>query len=159
MKSIFLKLIAVQFSLLLSNIATAQEYKIVYDYDNSGNRILREQIVLEPLETLQQQLEDFDTAAYFETELSAAFTNEVTGSTELKIFPNPVFGVLKLEISGTLKDKEITVLLFNADSKLLFQQKMKGNSTIDLSNETAGIYLLILEIDGIGRKEYKIIKN
>lgn len=120
--------------------------KVSYAYDASGNRVKREII----LSTRSMTLPDEDKNTFFTEEVAKR---------HIKIYPNPTYGQLAVEISDIddIKSGIITILTINGQQVL----KKEIDSTyieLDISSRQAGTYILIVEIDG-EKTTWKIIKN
>ncbi len=120
--------------------------KISYAYDAAGNRVKREII----LSTRSMALSDEDKNTFFTEEVAKR---------HIKIYPNPTYGQLAVEISDIddIKSGIITILTINGQQVL----KKEIDSTyieLDISSRQAGTYILIVEIDG-EKTTWKIIKN
>jgi len=117
--------------------------KISFTYDASGNRTERV-IVL--------------------TKSAAATPEVITDSAdelhEIKIYPNPTKGQIKLEISNSEKIKSCTITINTmSNGKLVMRKKATLPITdIDISTQQSGIYIMVIEIDG-NYTSWKIIKN
>lgn len=71
----------------------------------------------------------------------------------IRVFPNPVSSLLKVEMGSQL-EKQVDIRLFNANGQLLYSQKLnleEGFLTeqIDLSNFPQGVYFLSVDGEGI----------
>lgn len=76
----------------------------------------------------------------------------------VKIYPNPSTGIVHIDFIGSNKS-DATVKIVNASGKLVQQEIIKTTqSTIDLSNNTNGLYFIELESNE-GRAVYKISLN
>jgi acetyl esterase/lipase len=83
---------------------------------------------------------------------------------QLQIAPNPSGGVFKVELPADMSNKIIRVQLFNMAGQRIFDQhEQQGNQiSIDISGQSAGIYIVSLLIDGTdGPKIYldKVVKR
>lgn len=149
--------LAVAFFLLL--IGSFNSYGIsdttfVFSYDESGNRTDR---VIE-----------IDLTKSAEITASSSLTEEDTNEEQLievelanldiRIYPNPTQGVLKVEIPE-IGDINPTLTVFNMQGKQLINKTISNQvSTINLSNQPSGMYLMKL-INGQESLEWKIIKD
>ena len=65
---------------------------------------------------------------------------------EVKVFPNPMDGLFRAEITGTHKGEGVSLLVFDAEGRLLRQSSHEGGEDllleVDLSREAAGIYFV-----------------
>jgi len=79
---------------------------------------------------------------------------------EINIYPNPTNGVLKIDISDVQKSGNLKAQIFDITGKLILENDLNQNNTIDFSNYSVGVYLIsILNSDKIVVKNGKIIKN
>lgn len=116
---------------------------ISYAYDSSGNRIKRE-IVLESRSIGDKQKEEF--------------TEPLSGK-QLKIYPNPTKGLLKVEIAGWEDLDKCRFLLHSVSGKLVSEGAFNDAVTeIDMTDCINGVYLLSVEING-ENTVWKIIKK
>lgn len=120
--------------------------KVSYAYDDAGNRVKREIV----LAAKSKALSDEDKNTFFTEEVAKR---------DIKIYPNPTFGQLAVEISDIdgIKSGTITIVTLNGQHVL----KKKIDSThidLNISNNQAGIYILIVEIDR-EKTTWKIIKK
>ncbi len=153
MKSSYLLLI------LLLGIALSvfsQNRKIEYAYDAAGNRLTRTII-------LPAQLRSAATAANEESEEESLLQEKVysdhLNQTDILIYPNPTKGLLRVEINGNAGDKPVSLQVYDANGRVLRQESNAGSSTtLDLSNQPPGIYMLLL-ISDTEMNEWKIIKE
>lgn len=128
--------------IITSSLGMAQT--LSYSYDAAGNRVKRE-IVLNANKSPQQTNETL-----FMERLS---------DFDIKIYPNPTKGQLKVEISNLEKDDECTFLLFSlAGMQILSKQVSEPTMDLDLSGHPNGIYILQIIINGTNTI-WKIIKE
>jgi hypothetical protein len=147
-------------TLLLTAGATAQQYVIDYIYDDAGNReerIRREIIIPE-----QQQNTTKKTQEEIDTELAKIedeFDFDAFAEGQIKVFPNPVQGELKINLVNMSDVLGAEAKLYNIAGNLLETQILNNNySSIDMNNHPQGIYILRLSKNN-EFKEYKIVKK
>jgi hypothetical protein len=106
----------------------------------------------------------FDTAVVIDQDLTENVSLTIVGINENfkilnRIFPNPVYGELTIELSDVTSETNIT--LINYTGKPIFHESMLGRSILilDLSHFPEGIYLLSSERDGIIETEKCLIKK
>ena len=86
-------------------------------------------------------------------------TAMIKGKYELKVFPNPVQDLLKLEITNLGNDVAADMKLYNMSGILLTKSdKLTSSNVYDLSGYSAGVYFMRLVIDG-APVEIKILKE
>ncbi len=137
----FLLIIVILFSFAVS----AQI--ISFEYDDAGNRILRDVIYLQP-----QTLTDTTNANYATEHLS------ILDNTKITISPNPSPGRFKVLLEGF--DLETPKLfLHSINGNMIYKNQDAGALTeIDISKRPNGTYILTLII-GDEKKVWKIIKQ
>lgn len=115
---------------------------VSYGYDQAGNRISREIIVLKSTKV--------DQPIKYQDHL---------GKTKITISPNPNGGQFKLSVTGTNTKTNMKISLYNLSGELIYKNFLPKHSTeIDISNQPNGIYILYLVI-GNKKKTWKIIKE
>ncbi|MEA3496941.1 MAG: PKD domain-containing protein [Bacteroidota bacterium] len=71
--------------------------------------------------------------------------NNVKIFSNIKIYPNPTYGKINIEITNPLKQR-LSVSIYNIQGKVLFYEKLnnnrKINKMIDISNESKGFYFI-----------------
>lgn len=118
-----------------------------FTYDSSGNRTERRLIQLKSSFIEDESL----------TEKQVILEDELYGH-DIKIYPNPTKGRITINISGVENDA-VHLLIYNAQGSLIKQMQFKGPaSTVDLSQQPDGIYVLKILI-GAFHTEWKIVKN
>ena len=117
---------------------------IAYSYDASGNRISRSVISNNSQAPL---IEDA-----WET------SNSLRGI-EIIVSPNPTSGILSVKLSQWENSDTGTLVLSDISGHVIVQQTITSTqTTIDISNSSNGIYMMMIELNG-EKKSYKIIKN
>jgi hypothetical protein len=121
--------------------------KVTFGYDAAGNRISRV-IDLNSLRSAQ------DTVP--ETE---EMYSELLSDIEIKIYPNPTDGLLKVEIYNMPDQQTAEIRLYNLSGNLITNLTAKdGTAEIDLSRQPTGIYLMRITA-GEYQTEWRIIKK
>ena len=137
MKRVNVFLFFVIFSLSLS----AQK-KVMYVYDAAGNRIKRE-ILFEPSQSKSQ------VVAY----------SDMLDEKEIKIYPNPTEGELRVEIFNELKKTEGIVTVHGNNGAMIYTTPIiNGSASLDISSCPNGLYILHVKI-GDSVSSWKIIKR
>ena len=127
---------------LLPFFAEAQTV-ISFSYDSSGNRIKRE-IVLESRSIGDEHIKEF---------------TETISAKQIKIYPNPTRGLLKVEIAGWEDSDKCRFLLHSVSGKLVSEGVFNDAVTeIEMTDCINGVYLLSVEING-ENTVWKIIKK
>lgn len=137
MKRVNVFLFFVLFSLSLS----AQK-KVMYAYDAAGNRIKRE-ILFEQSQSKSQ------VVAY----------SDMLDEKEIKIYPNPTEGELRVEIFNELKKTEGIVTVHGNNGAMIYTTPIiNGSASLDISSCPNGLYILHVKI-GDSVSSWKIIKR
>ena len=122
--------------------------KVTYAYDAAGNRISRI-IVINPLRSFTDTEENEQPAVY----------SEKLSDIELKIYPNPTEGLLKVEIYNLPENQTAHIWLYNLSGNLITSFKdVSDGVSINISSQPAGTYLLKIAA-GEYYTEWKIIKK
>lgn len=134
------------FFFLFSGTTLGFSQKVVYQYDDAGNRVKRF-IQIEASKANKNYTYQADSVI------------EKTPDFTLKVYPNPTRGTLGVEIQGTKEDETITLMLFSSTGAMLYnRQGNTGLNAIDITSYATGIYILKVKI-GEEISEYKIIKQ
>ena len=143
-KTILLSLLWLCFCTLL--YAQTQD-TITYRYDAAGNRISRT-IVLSAKSAAVQPVEE-QTEVY----------TEVFADIQLKIYPNPTDGLVKVEISNLPEGQTAQIWLYAMSGQLITTYKDISDAvTININDQPAGVYVMRI-VAGTFRTEWKIIKK
>jgi len=141
------------FTLALAFIASAciqllyGQNKVTFGYDNAGNRISRTISLLKSAPTSES--EDEPPVIY----------SEMLSDIEIKIYPNPTHGLLKVEICNLPEKQTAEVSLYDLSGRLITHRKTVDVSTeIDLSGQSDGIYVMKITA-GEYQTEWRIIKK
>ena len=119
----------------------------VYSYDASGNRTDR---IIDL--TKSGKIPNGSSIS------SEDFFDDKIADFNIKIYPNPTKGILKVEIPG-LGDQNARLAIYNLQGKQIVNNKVFNNlSTVNLSNYPPGMYILKILI-GQKSSEWKIIKD
>lgn len=134
------------FVTVATNTATAQN--VSYTYDAAGNRIKREIVMRRngaPTRGAKGETEEV--------------YSEMLSKKQVRIYPNPTSGLLKVEVLNVGNEESCTLRLFNSvGTQLISTTTASTASTLDISNQPNGIYVLHI---AIGKEEstWKIIKK
>jgi hypothetical protein len=133
--------------LMLISIVTYSQ-TISYEYDSAGNRITRTVVTLKSAETSSSEEE--------EEEIVTDTWDEMI----ITIYPNPTEGELQLSITGGGLKDSYTYKIYSSEGKLILNGNINelGTTTLSLSGESSGAYILVLSGNG-ENKSYKIIKQ
>lgn len=120
----------------------------VFSYDASGNRTERV-IDLTKSAEITASSSTANEEKLFEAELA---------NLEIRIYPNPTKGVLKVEIPD-IGDIKPTLVVYNLQGKQLVHKTVSNQiSTINLSGHPAGMYIMKI-VNGQESLDWKIIKD
>lgn len=137
MKRVNVFLFFVLFSLSLS----AQK-KVMYAYDAAGNRIKKE-ILFEQSQSKSQ----------------VVACSDMLDEKEIKIYPNPTEGELRVEIFNELKKTEGIVTVHGNNGAMIYTTPIiNGSASLDISSCPNGLYILHVKI-GDSVSSWKIIKR
>lgn len=119
---------------------------IKYSYDNAGNRVKRE-IVLP-----QRNMPDGHVKAKVPV-------SEMLGNKNIRIYPNPTSGVLKIEVAGFEDSDKGNLSIFNLSGQQLLNSDIISTFTeLDISSSQKGVYILLINLNGESTT-WKIIKE
>lgn len=135
---------------LLFSCVVYSQTNFSYDYDLNGNRITREIIVLKSQMAESENVQDT---------ISQDLSSQVIKKDDIKIYPNPTRGNLKIELNTNSDIEKIQINIINIQGQLVYKTNELENSyTINLSSEPKGAYILIMQVNE-KRYEWKIIKE
>lgn len=145
MKSLNTLFIVVIITLLFPLVTSAQT--VTFEYDNAGNRVLRDVIYLPPTIV--------DTSNVKQAEVYT----EMLGETIVTISPNPNGGRFTVKMEGYYLENPPQMYLHSISGTMIYENRNVTILTeIDISNRENGTYILSLII-GKERKTWKIIKQ
>ena len=123
--------------------------RIVYSYDNSGNRILRQkEIVYRTRSVVDGESEDPEE--YSDT---LSVYNKVT------VYPNPTEGLLKIDITGMERVGRSSLSAYSQSGQLLMNvSPLSDSNEIDLTGYPSAVYYFIIVLDD-KTSTWKIIKK
>jgi len=127
---------------LLFSAVVAHSQVLQFDYDDAGNCILKYRTVVVAPHGAPQKPQ-----------------NEQIGERTLTIYPNPTYGLVRVEISGNASESPINVMLSDINGKVLQSFSTANmNFDVDLTSYLQGNYLLVMVIDN-KKSTWKIIKK
>ncbi|MDY0347871.1 MAG: T9SS type A sorting domain-containing protein [Tenuifilaceae bacterium] len=136
--------------------------RISYSYDDSGNRIIREILLVKP--KTQDDDNEFKRDSLGREKSNTLsegkpYYSDRFGSNDVRIYPNPTSGQLKLEFVSPVEYYGITISVYSLTGKLVYRKKMMLNpEEIDLSNQLDGVYLMTIENE-VNRISWRIVKQ
>lgn len=131
--------------LMLTAIKTNAQ-TVSYAYDSAGNCIERSILIGNKSVTIDEQ-DDY-------------FVEESIAETQMKIYPNPTKGMLRVDFGVVPENNTISIVIYDMQGRMVFSNRTDGDSSlpIDLTSRPNGIYIMKVRI---GNKEtsWKIIKE
>lgn len=135
---------------------------ISYNYDDSGNRISRDIILITPKNQSDVSESKSDSLGLEKSDIlpeDEPYYADKFGPDDVRIYPNPTSGQLKVEFVTPIECNGITISVYCSAGKLKYQKKMMQNpEVIDLSNQSNGVYLMTIENE-VNRISWRIIKQ
>lgn len=111
------------FCLALLPVVSSAQDRIGYSYDASGNRIKRE-IIMQPSKAKQQT---------FETERQVF--SDMLQEHDVKIYPNPTDGILKVRISGIKNTDKCSLAIYTMrGDRVMLDERQQYNFDVNISN-------------------------
>lgn len=127
----------------------AQNPILSFDYDENGNRVLRELVFEEIREKPFPELEEKPNGV-FDNALDAL---------DVKLFPNPTYGKFSVEISGEMPVVPMKAVLVTSTGGVVSEKTVTDDRLeFDLSCQAGGMYLLQLST-AEGMRVWRIIKK
>ena len=132
---------------------------ISYGYDLAGNRISRTikmpGLKSAPAPQPQAVVEDEEA----EEEQPPVVYSEMLSDIEIKIYPNPTDGFLKVEIRNLPEGQTADIRLFDMSGRSISAyREIRDFVEVDISGQPTGTYLMRI-VAGEYRTEWKIIKK
>jgi DNA/RNA endonuclease YhcR with UshA esterase domain len=89
--------------------------------------------------------------------------NDITILTQVKLFPNPSDGLLNFDIRNC-PDDELSIIVYSVNGQIIYSDQYKlvnGEliETIDLSNQSSGMYYLKIVSDNLNLTEKIVLEN
>ena len=146
------------FMLTQINNLFAQEYE--FTYDDAGNRTSRKIIILKSATTVNSQDSISSNSNNNKGKLNPKeFLTDKLGKNNIKIYPNPTQGQLKLVLNNNDVYENSSIELYSLAGKILYRNNnISTINNIDLSDKPQGAYILRLIINN-KKLEWKIIKE
>lgn len=130
--------------LLSAFLLSANADKVSFSYDSAGNRVRRE-IVIEKKSAPANAV-----AEYFSDMLSEK---------EIKIYPNPTEGLLKVEICGYDDPDNCRISVYTMSGQLVLASDVTSPFTeVDITTQPDGMYIFLIVLNG-EESTWKIIKK
>lgn len=139
------------FSGLLFYFSAFSQNAIRFAYDALGNRVKRE-IVLQNSDVAKRNLSS-------EEKKEDNFYSDMLSEKQIRIWPNPTEGHLKVEIQGLAPEEKASLRITSMSGVVVdVKETTSPVSELDLSHCTNGIYLLHIATGG-QETTWKIIKK
>jgi len=143
-------------------LSMAQPLPVQYEYDASGNRIVRKTITVPQCSPPAPQDSTFTANSDVETDNYPSLPTfiEKIAQTEIKIYPNPTTEKITLEFSGVVEtDNYPSLQLYSLTGQLLQTQPVQDAYTVvSLAGLPAGTYILKVHINN-RIEDWKVIKQ
>lgn len=144
---------------LIVGTAAPASAQVGYSYDAAGNRTTKTVVLAKTMKKMAQP----DTV--FAAESSAVVTDfgepqiDALGLAEIKIYPNPTKGALRVDIGGVELSNDDRIAVFNGNGRLVKAcNSLTDSNQIDLSESANGIYFMRITI-GNESTTWRIIKE
>ena len=138
MKNIII-IILLQF-FVLTVYSQATDNTIVYSYDNAGNRIKRE--ILLVVENRIASVKTDTTKSNLSKPKQEIINDKIAGF-DITIYPNPTEGRLSLNVSNLPQSNDNAVKVYDLFGKQLYNELIGSETTeLDLSMQPAGSYIM-----------------
>lgn len=127
----------------LSSFSAYSQSGVEYTYDATGNRTARQVITLAPSSAKSITHESY----------------VIDTKPQLIVSPNPTYGEMTIQTDSLSNEGSNEILIYSMQGSILFRKKMESSSEIvNITNQPAGVYLMVIKI-GKSRNECKIIKK
>jgi hypothetical protein len=139
--------------LLLSGIAlnVFSQNRVTYDYDAAGNRLSGLSSQLRMAAITDQKTED-------EIDTEEVYFDKIDLS-NIRIYPNPTKGILKIEITRMSEENPINIQLYDMSGRMLINEQNAAPFTdLNISGQPDGTYILTIFTDN-RTTHWKIIKE
>lgn len=135
--------------LFLLNFNTVRADRIIYTYDASGNRTLREKEIVYRTRSVVDGESD-EPEEYSDT---LSVYNKVT------VYPNPTEGLLRIDITGMERVGRSSLSAYSQSGQLLMGvSPLSDSNEIDLTGYPSAVYYFVIAIDD-KTSTWKIIKK
>jgi hypothetical protein len=138
------KLLLITLLFLMAFYSSHAQSDFQYDYDGAGNRTQRSLII--------------PRYASPEDSVKLIVTGSIAGY-QVKLFPNPTHGAITLQVIGFENTEHSKAEVYDMQGRLVLSTPLlSGFTTIDLTPQLSGNYLLSIFVDG-KRKQWKVVKT
>jgi len=144
-------------SIIISKTINAQNQTISYGYDFAGNRTSRS-ITIPPARPVAENNSVLKSSEEKEGNSDKIFKDSL-GKVEIKIYPNPTKGWLRVELLNLAEGANANLTIFDIQGKKLIDIAVVNQSNqLDLSNLPAGSYYLVIKSNDL-QTNWTIIKE
>jgi hypothetical protein len=154
-------------------------YEILYTYDDLGNRVRRELIVMSPspqapnTQDKKDSLSNYNLAdnnklSKFDDPVNSGLNTKgddnkkyesLLGERKVTVYPNPTKGDLRIEITNLNPDNKGKITINDVSGKLIQEiQNISSSNVVNISNIPNGSYVMQLVIEK-KRKEWVVVKE
>ena len=147
-KIYLLLIVALLFQLKIDPVFGLPDTTYVFTYDASGNRTQRAIGSLKSA-VIQASTSENTNKDFIEAELA---------NLDIKIYPNPTKGILEVEIPNIGETKPMLIIFNSQGKQILIHPISNQTSTVNLSDQPPGTYILKLILDQESLN-WKIIKD
>jgi hypothetical protein len=130
---------------------TLEAQKIIYDYDDSGNRVKRRiSITVGASRSLAIDTSYSEPNDSISGNLQEPYNwdNEKKDAFEVLVYPNPTEGLLEIELPELQTNQKARLYLYSRTGHLVKQtDKLQKRQSIDISNQPVGIYIMRITVD------------
>lgn len=136
------------FLLFLAMSLKVSSQTISYVYDNAGNRIFKGiMMTSNPLDEQQGKQKKQDSYS------------DLLSKKNIRIYPNPTSGILRIEVMGFAENDECTLTLYSTAGQLIERTQLTSSvGTLNISSRQNGVYLMTICLNG-NESSWKIIKK
>ena len=125
------------------SIAEKSSAQIYYGYDAAGNRISKTITLSAKTMKKMVKVDSLEMAAIQLTNEFDEPQTEALAGAEIKIYPNPTHGMLRVDILNAEPATADRIEVFDTRGNLINQmQNLTESNIIDLSNSANGIYMM-----------------
>ena len=130
---------------------------VEFNYDNAGNRILRDAIYVPEIGKVEAS--QLDSLQYHNLTKSLPADSVIINDISISIYPNPTLGIFKVATKNLDKDDDVQYTLLSLTGQVISKNKIIFNDTeIDMQKCESGPYIFHLLINGESTS-WRIIKR
>ena len=151
--------------LIFTQVNSIFAQEIEYSYDAAGNRVQRKVIILKSATIINNQDSTGSNSTNSNVSKNNADANQKDfftdrlGENNIKIYPNPTKGQIKVVLTNIDNCNNSSIELYNLSGKIIYKKnKISITNNIELSDKPDGAYILRLMINN-KKMEWKIIKQ